>query len=68
MQNQEGQENVFPGRRKRHGKILVGDQGSSKDFKGTGVLHAAERDQLLRPLYPGRDVPLLMTCIHWESG
>lgn len=46
----------------------MGDQGSSKDFKGTGVLHAAERDQLLRPLYPGRDVPLLMTCIHWESG
>lgn len=32
-----------PGRRKWHGKMLVGDQGGSKDFKGTEVLQAAER-------------------------
>lgn len=61
-----------PGRRKRHGKMLVRDQGGSKDVKGTGVLHAAERErsaaETFAPLAPGRNVPLLMRCIHWESG
>lgn len=41
-----------PGRRKGHGKMSVSDQGGSKDVEGTGVLHDAERDQLLRPLHP----------------
>lgn len=60
-----------PGRRKWHGKMLVGDMGGSKDFKGMGF-YMLQRERSATetsvPPAPGRYVPLLMRYIHWESG